>query len=120
MALLFVSGLYAARMGAALVPELDARIQAHGPVARGTEGHDGTHLVGVGKWRATVRNKVGIERLIDLVAGTHDAAPVQEVIADKEADVVGEIVADLDAELGDHAEAGLGMMADVGGQSIQA
>src|SRR5262249_42758669 len=41
---------------------------------------------------------------VDLVAGPGDVAPVKEIVADEGADVRVELVADLNADLGDHRE----------------
>src|SRR5207249_2044256 len=45
---------------------------------------------------------------------------VQEVVADEEANVVGQVVAELDADLGDEAEPRLRMMTDVARQGVEA
>ena len=50
------------------------------------------------------RDLRGVQARVDLIAGTHHIAPIQESISGKETDVPGELITELDTELGNDCE----------------
>src|SRR5262249_5441373 len=104
-----------------LVTNLEPQHEALRPVIGLLEQHAGEVLSGRrGAGDGEVRNLRHVEVAVDLVAGTHDARPVQDVVAGVEAHRVGQLVAEGDAQLGHDAELRLVEAADVARQRQQA
>src|SRR5262249_44828965 len=73
-----------------------------------------------GRIDVEVRDLGGVQGRVDLVARTQDVGPVDQVVADEDPDVLRDVVAELEADLGDDRELVTREMAAVAGQGQEA
>jgi len=86
--------------------EADFRTEADavGPKPRVAEENDRTGRPGGGVEARVGRNLRAIQIQVDLIRGANDRTPVKEVVPDEDPDIIGDLSAGIDANLGNNRE----------------